>query len=357
MGKVNIAFIADIHFEKISPKYTYNNLEKYFFTNIQDADIIFVAGDIFDKNVMMSSDAAIYANKFIYKLKSMGKMVIIVHGTLSHDYYQILSYEHLVDDTFKIFVNHGEFKYDGMNFLIVPEEYLDKNEYKQYKKKKYDFVVGHGLFDHCGFISKVARTINVAPIFNHKDFDTYGDVVFGHIHTSSLYKNKVLYVGSFGRFNHGEEEKKGFWKYTYDKTEHKILSRDFIENKGAIKFISINIDKIPVDIGNTKEFFNKLLNENDDIFVRVIIDKNDEKKYNNILSIMKNDKRISVKNTIKKIVLPDANNDGIVDEVELKKYTSEDYINVTISELKKRHNLEYEREEINTFLNSDINII
>jgi hypothetical protein len=128
-----------------------------------------------------------------------------------------------------------------MKLLIIPEEYYpNKSVYDPFLKVKspYDFVFFHGLFSHAG---SYAKATNNRILFSWEDFkdNVYGKVIGGHVHKRISYKN-IEYINSFDRWQHGEEEDKGYLYLTYDKNAKKVLSLDYIVNEDAFKYRTLH---------------------------------------------------------------------------------------------------------------------
>ncbi len=244
-----IASISDIHLGKTpNSAHLYEELKDVFLKWCLEnkPDIVVVAGDLTDRKLHMNSEAAKFANFFmhdLYELSRAGTTVLIVHGTASHDNFQILSYSHYVSEKFRMYTKATVDFVGTLKLLILPEEYVI-NPAEYYKpflitETKYDFCFGHGMFKHAGgYATDSGGTHSKSAIFAAEQFDTIikGYVSFGHIHTS-VKKGKVIYNGSFSRYNFGEEEDKGFYAYRY-KTPDPFSS-------GSYKYTFIKNDKAP----------------------------------------------------------------------------------------------------------------
>ena len=244
---LKILSISDLHFgKKPDPERLYRELMEVFITfAIQyKPNIIVVAGDLTDKKLTMNSDAAIYCNRFVDALTKLDCIVVLVHGTLSHDYMQINSYSHLVSSKFRI-IKEATVEYiEGLRLLFLPEEYVadPRSYYEPFltTTEKYDMAFGHGMFKFAGgYVSDTSADLKTkAYTFNSKEFKdiVHGRVSFGHIHTS-VSEGNVDYNGSFSRDSHGQEEAKGFYAYDYD-TQKKKCKKTFVENKLAPLYIT-----------------------------------------------------------------------------------------------------------------------
>jgi len=254
-------------------------------------DVIVLNGDLFDKRISTNSDFNTCANKFVNKIamycRETGAAFYIVKGTLTHDLYQLDSFLYLIEDpknnTF-IINTCQEMFWKGCKFLFIPEEYeASKTEY--YKdtvfnpNKKYDFVFGHGMFTFAGgYATESGKNNHI--VFDVKDFanNVYGLVLFGHIHVQ-MRKGNCWYAGSYSRDSFGEEDPKGCIFVQYDESQHKIIKEEFIENKNAPIYKSLNAKDIPEE--NVGVFIKDELTKC--VRLRIIIDSDiTEKKFNDL---------------------------------------------------------------------------
>lgn len=294
--------ISDIHFGALpNDKNLYEQL--CIFTEYCEnnkPDFIIIAGDCYDKRVSIESDSNIYFNKFIDDLiNKTNSVIFIIEGTYSHDRKQINALMHYCSDRFYIFNKVSEISLKGLDFLIIPEEYVKSIDYyKKYLNKKYDFVFGHGMFKHVSFGQNENGEITYKNfIFDHSMFENNIKycVGFGHIHQHSIYKN-IVYSGSFSRLCFGEEDKKGFISYIIDKNNK--LKINFIENEKAPSFTSIYAHELP---DNTEQLLIQLRNYSEfNDYLRIIIDYDiPDNKYNTISGFVKNRNNVIIlrKNT------------------------------------------------------------
>jgi len=135
----------------------------------------------------------------------------------------------------------------------------------------------------------------------------------GHIHEKNFYKDKVYYSGSFSRWIFGEEKKKGFIRFSFDKNtkEYKVK---FIENKLAPLYTTINIDDImlsDIDIEDKIKKINKIKKKYN--HVRLQFNKTDIKSESDI-SLLKeyflsnSDVKLKIEDVTKKIDKDDERN-------------------------------------------------
>ena len=253
-----VAIIADIHFGAISPKQLYHELRSGFLDFIKDRylDMIVIAGDFYNSVISLNSQTSITAFRFMNELIKICevngiKYVRILEGTLSHDNFQIRNfsmYEANPKVDVKIITTVHSEVLEGMNILYIPEEYMEdpKTYYDQYfnmPKDYYDFIFGHGMFKEVSFVSDDGEnTISQAPIMDSKLLGSIcrGPIFFGHIHTPTVIRKHIYYVGSYSRWVYGQEEDKGFYICIYDTETSRYLT-EFIINKNSRHFDTVKV--------------------------------------------------------------------------------------------------------------------
>lgn len=285
--KIKIAEIADIHFGFMSTATLklYNNLKKYFIDwlkeNSPDVNIIAICGDLFHLKLALTSNEAICAVRFIQDLRQEfpNARIILVKGTRSHDLNQLEVFNSMVSDNFKIYNTVEEDYYtDNFKYLVIPEEYYpDKSVYDKYLKsnEKYDWVFFHGMFSFAGSYALMTGNKFNKICFTSNEFDNcvYGKVVGGHIHIP-LEDNKIQYCGSFERWKHGEEDKKGFRYHEYDTNTKKVIVDKYIENVGASIYKTLSFKDFDCD--DLQKLVNQIKNKQDGCTsLRIKISKND----------------------------------------------------------------------------------
>ena len=259
--------ISDIHFGIKNSRKLYQELVEVFISYILEIadqiDIIHINGDFFDKKINLNESASKLALAFfdeVVRICSENNIKLrVIRGTLSHDNDQLENFYHYytnVDLDIKI-IKTAEMieEYEGVNYLYVPEEYVEDHReyYKDLKEQKPNIVMGHGTWDFVAFsnqISESESTDRTSPIFMYDEWkDDFDFAVFGHIHTRQKYKNKIWYPGSFSRWAHGEEKRKGFLRYEYD-TDTRKYDVEFIENNKASEYKSLDITQLGTDIND-----------------------------------------------------------------------------------------------------------
>lgn len=318
---MKILIISDIHFGKKDPKITYEMLKKDFIVYMKKAipNLIVVAGDLYDKRFGIHSDVSEYVNKFISELVEFcndnDSDLFLIRGTLSHDDYQLKSFNHyLTNKHIKIFDKVEEINYKGLDILIMPEEYVPFSYYNKYLEKKHDLIFGHGMFDFATVVTskdlkrKHQEVLNSKKISDNVRFGAY----FGHVHKAQNHQ-KVNYVGSYDRLDFGDgPDSKSFLELNIEGCK---FSEKSIINKYAQTYKTINHKDIPSDMEICLNYLRKLSNEND--YIRIIIDSEiDEPKFNNITGFSKNSDNVTI---LKKIVGLTNQSNNIKHNEELEK--------------------------------------
>lgn len=254
---VKYLVLSDIHFGHNINKTCsiIENLNEFF--NIynkkfKDLNIIFLAGDVFDRLLGNNNKDYLYAVKWLTDLllycKDRNITLRILEGTPSHDWKQIEVLNSIIqklniDIDFKYIDTlciEKMVKYN-LNILYIPDEWKHKAEetWEDVKKclldnavSKVDIAIMHGQFTYQlpivlesshnenNYLSIVKKFINI-----------------GHIHTHSV-KDRILAQGSFDRLTHGQEEDKGGILVTLGEQD----TWEFLVNKKAMVFATYKFD-------------------------------------------------------------------------------------------------------------------
>lgn len=259
--QLNWAAIADLHFgeHKLPPDTLYLNLVEYLYPKLEGMDILFIPGDLFDSQLTLTHLGSYYAMMFIsdmvYHSERTGMKIRIVDGTYSHDRNQskfiksFTKHAHKCNCRIITEIEVETIKLEKgvapLRVVYLPDSlpYGHSNQvidrimelFQQVGWTTADVLLGHGSFAHA--LPEVART---ATTYSAEQFDGLidGPIIMGHIHVPSRH-GKVMYTGSFERLAHGEEGKKGFLTGTMD--WQRKWSYKFVENKKAIKFITLSL--------------------------------------------------------------------------------------------------------------------
>lgn len=256
--------IGDVHLgsERTKTVFIIKNLDE-FFDNYRDdgrfanIDTIYIAGDLFDKSLSLTSDDAYEIllwmgrlMRFCYRRKIALR---VLRGTPSHDREQSklseVMYHFMVksdqDFDFKyvdtLFIEKNEKL--GLNILYVPDEWNSNNDttLQQVKElmrseglNQLDIAVMHGSFKY--------QLPFAPPSVPMHDESAYLALVkynisIGHVHEFSVF-DRIVAEGSFDRLNHGSEDPKGGVLFTIDENGSRY---EFIENKTAKVYKTIEL--------------------------------------------------------------------------------------------------------------------
>lgn len=226
---------------------------------LKTIDILFIAGDLFDKILPFPSNDARQADMWMMSLLSncatLNVKLRVLEGTPSHDREQSARFldnnEKLKNNNVKFadlkYVNDLEIEYMqdyDIHILYLPDEYGLNTQYaysaavlklQELNIDKVDIAIMHGMFDY-----QLDASIPGPPRHNSTAWiEIVKSAIFiGHVHTFSTF-NKIVAQGSFDRLAHAEEEPKGFVRaIIYENGEYTC---EFIENKKALKFITLDI--------------------------------------------------------------------------------------------------------------------
>lgn len=298
-----LAVIADIHFGAIPASRLYEELRKEFLDFIEKRyiDMIVIAGDFYNSVISLNSQSSIMAFKFMNELMSICESngihyVRVLEGTMSHDNFQIQNfsvYEGSTQVDFRTIQSVTSEELCGMKILYIPEEYKENPveyyaPYFNVPKKYYDFIFGHGMFKETSFVTDDGENgVSKAPIMDSKLLGSIckGPIFFGHIHTPTVIRKHIYYVGSFSRWVYGQEEDKGFYLCIYD-TDSCMYAVEFIVNKMAKRYdtIKVDLDKYDKSMDELTKFAKAI--KVDNLRIQIIIDGG-EKDYSYNISFLK----------------------------------------------------------------------
>jgi len=357
---IKIVCIADIHLGVLDVNDMWENLKTTFFSYCinNKPDIIVVAGDILDEQISVNSSTAAVFHMFIDELIKLNSTIIIIEGTHSHDSNQINMFSSKVNDKFRIYKKATVDYINDIKILMIPEEYMSDPDsyYKDFLSSKYDFCFGHGSFDNIIYSNGKKSTYRklTSPMWNYdKHFKNIidGRVIFGHVHTH-VKNDKMYYVGSFGRYRHGEEEPKGFMSFTYDKVKKEVVSEEFIENKLAKIFRTVIESDLP---SHRDELVTLLLkNVNESYRLRIKLNKkiSNERK-SDIISFCKDHLSTSIDSYYERKLKSRLAEDTVInDKLIENKYENMNIIDATVEFILEKHKIAFDRNTINKLINS-----
>lgn len=263
VSELRIATVSDIHMgHRSNPASEIAaNLREAFPDNAETAqlDILFLAGDFFDRELSLSNDDVSETDMVIaYILRLCKKhdiMLRVLKGTQLHDQKQAERFVTInevaqiganLKYVNEIFIEHIE-QY-GITVLYVPDEANASTEKTLTQVKELlqakgltqvDFAIMHGAFRH--------QLPEISDDHKH-DSEAYLELVkwlifVGHVHTFSQYK-RIIAQGSFDRLSHGQEEAKGHVRAVVRQDSYELK---FVENKKAKKFVTIDCKDLDLD--------------------------------------------------------------------------------------------------------------
>ena len=272
---LRIVVISDIHLghPNTTTVEILNNLNRAFPNDYRfaDIDLIFIAGDVFDRLMHLPDpnviEIRIWISRFLRICQKHNVVLRVLEGTPSHDWKQSRLWTHLNDlakiGTDVAYVETLSVEWlskFGIHVLYIPDEWtpepdetwLDVQKVLAAERlEQVDFVVMHGHFGH--------QLPAQANIPSH-DSDRYHSITrylifIGHIHIHSI-QGRILAPGSFDRLTHGEESPKGYLDVTVRKTGNHDLR--FVENTGAKKYVTLTCRG--TDVAKTLSRLEKRLN-------------------------------------------------------------------------------------------------
>jgi len=262
-GVLDILELSDVHIGH--PKTTTPEVLAtlyQIFSNTEDfakVDIVFIAGDFFDRQLYLSSDPVRLVEEWIlYFLRLCKKLDVVVRvleGTPSHDWKQserfIKLNEHAKIGCDVRYFSAMEIEHIdrfGIDVLYIPDEYRSTTDavwdevvqtLAAKNLDKVDYVVMHGAFEH----QMPKHTHGKLQLHNADRYLSIcrSYIFVGHVHLYSQYQ-RILSAGSTQRLSHGEEGPKGHLRVQRHEVYDDIIT--FVENRGAKKYITVACEKL-----------------------------------------------------------------------------------------------------------------
>ena len=255
---MEIACLSDIHLghNLVKTSDIIERLYKAIPDNLETEklDVIFLAGDVFDKLLFLPDAPVVEIQIWIadlFALCEKHKIVLrVLEGTPSHDRGQGKQFEMI----YKAIKSNVDFRYvDTLSIeyiesldiytLYVPDEWDHDPDItwesvqgllKDQGLTQVDFAVMHGNFEY-----HLPAHLKLPSHQSSRYLEIVKHYIFiGHFHTHSVY-NRVITQGSFDRLGHGEEEAKGHVSVRV--SEDGTLDRvEFRINHDATRFITID---------------------------------------------------------------------------------------------------------------------
>lgn len=295
--KYNILVLTDIHWGAIDPDTQYDDLEQVFiflkeFSNI---DLIVIGGDYFDSKLSLNSKASILSVQWMERLitesESCGvKKIRVIKGTQEHDNSQLEVFREKESERFKIFnTNTVEETLPDMKCIYCPDENINA---KDYKEIYIDNILSgasigffHGSFDIVlpDIVVQMSEDSSLkSMIFEYNFWSKFisGPMIAGHWH-SGVEIDDLIYVGSYERWAFGESEPKGFGVVQFDTDSNEYIYHK-IENAFADIYETVEINtSLYKNLSDYKALMTKVdnlcSNYGDNIYVRIVINVDDDK--------------------------------------------------------------------------------
>lgn len=290
MKNLSYFVISDLHLGSIrnKTKTLIENLENYFKHNddlLKTIDILFIAGDVFDRSLNHSSDEVIDIIAWMSRLANWcfcnNVKLRILEGTPSHDWNQCKAF----DTAISRLNIHIDFKYidnlyietmHDLDFTIlyipdcwkpnIDDVFIDaKKELINNNIKKVDIGIFHGYFEHQlpkMMVKGAFKVDDYTQIIKHY-------IHVGHIHTPS-FRPPILAQGSADRLAHNEEERKGgvYVKFNKDMPKYKFIVNEFANIYKTIRIKSEDINEVLTYLDSV---LNKLHKSS---FIKILMKKN-----------------------------------------------------------------------------------
>lgn len=269
-----VAAIHDVHlFHPNTPtEYVLDSLRQLFPDNATtgDIDIIFIAGDLFDRPLPFPDDNVSAVNfwftAFLQMCARRDIIVRILEGTPSHDWKQSKKLVELaalaeipVDVKYVSDLSIEHIAKLGVNVLYVPDEWRPRCDdtweevtqlLKQHGLEQVDFTVMHGAFHH-QMPKNIHHQLELHVAERYLSI-TKRHIFIGHVHQMSVY-DRILAGGSPERLSHGDEAQKGHFKVTYRAEDDYTV--EFVVNKRAMRYDTLDC------VGLGSEEFQTLIRE------------------------------------------------------------------------------------------------
>jgi DNA repair exonuclease SbcCD nuclease subunit len=290
VDELNIASISDIHLghRNNDTPFIVKNLYVAFPDTAETwaLDIIFIAGDLFDRLLTYpDGDLPVVEDFLVYLMRMCAYRDIklrVLEGTKSHDWRQSSIFLRLAS-ALKLegldlqYFTEPTVEYIeafGIHVLYIPDEWdEDTNRTLAYAKElmrlrgidQVDFAIMHGQFEY--------QLPEVVKAPKH-DAEAYLALVkylifIGHVHTFSNYK-RIYAHGSFDRLTQGEEGPKGHLRARVRSEQDYTVT--FVENKGARIFRTFECFGLTLE-ETLAEIEYRVEGIPDGSFIRISVDK------------------------------------------------------------------------------------
>jgi len=246
-----------------------------------DSDVLFIAGDLFDRLLDLNSKEVQLVIEFFNYLLTYchlnNILLRVLEGTPSHDWQQpslLVKLNdiriHKCDLKYHKFLDIEYIERIDKYVLYIPDEWTNSHnvlesqiqeKLNQHSISKVDIAIMHGQFKYqivgkkyIGFYFKEEYFLNLVSGYIH----------VGHYHVFSKF-DRVIANGSLERLSHGEEAPKGYVVVEDDKYT-------FVENRNAYTYVTLNITNT-----TTLEKLDKMISKYPiNSYVRLLLNKEHE---------------------------------------------------------------------------------
>lgn len=271
MKPFRLGVISDIHLghPNTLTEFIIANLNRYFSCDkyFASVDMVVLAGDVYDKILMLGSMEAQLIDRWIGRVRRLAKkhnvLVRVLEGTPLHDRTQPKRFaiHHelaLKDNDDKVdlkYVDKVSIEYIerfDIRVLYIPDEANGTTDVTLAQVK--ELMAQEGIqkvdmgFFHGAFAYQLPDLVN--PLKTH-DLEAYSELVekliyIGHVHERSL-NGKAVAQGSFDRLGHGTEGMKGFVHSDFEADgTHRTR---FVDNPTAMVYKTIFYDGQDIEQG------------------------------------------------------------------------------------------------------------
>lgn len=257
--QLNVAATHDIHFghPNTPTSQIVSTMRAMFPDNptTGDLDIIFLAGDVFDRLLNLPDDnVSLVKSWFVSFLWMCAKRDIVVRvleGTPSHDWRQARMLVELatlaniaVDIKYVPDLSIEYMERFDIHVLYVPDEWRPRCDdtwmevqalLSEHQLEQVDFAVMHGAF-HYQMPKNIHHQLELHDAERYLSIVRY-NIFIGHVHQFSSYV-RILAGGSPERLNHGDEGKKGHWRSCVDAENGPTAT--FHVNKNTMRYDTLD---------------------------------------------------------------------------------------------------------------------
>lgn len=272
-SSIRMATVSDIHLgHPTTPAWMIvENFDRAFFQDPQNQhlDILYFAGDIFDRLLYLSQDDVLVIDRWIKQVlrycEIHGIIFRVLEGTPSHDRNQSKRFD-LMRSLLGIDINYNYIQTISIEYIealdihvlyvpdqpsISPDTVLATVDELMIARglTQVDYAIMHGHFKH-QLPAAVKHPAHMAEAYLKR---VKYLIFVGHEHTSSVYE-RIIAEGSFDRLRQGQEEAKGYYRATVELDG--TYTATFVENTQAK--IYKTLDLLDKDLAASMAFLDKV---------------------------------------------------------------------------------------------------